>query len=62
MSRPSCCSLDKVTYHFPGEGLVPERGALLQTEEGATYRSTKGSSYSSSSTRRHKVSLVPEEQ
>lgn len=45
----SQCFLNKVTYHFPCEGLIPERGALLQTEECAPYRSTKGSSYPSSS-------------
>lgn len=48
------------TYHFPGEGLIPEGRAFLQAEEGSTYRSSESSSYSGSSTRGHKVPLISE--
>lgn len=56
--RPS--SSVSTTYHFPGEGLVPEGRALLQAEEGAADRSAEGRGDSSRSSSRHKVSLVPE--
>ena len=49
----------KDAYHFPGEGLVPEGGALLQAEEGPSYRGPEGCRHACCCTHRHKVPLVP---
>lgn len=48
------------TYHLPGEGLVPEGGAFLQTEERSTNGSSESSGDPGGSARRHKVPLISE--
>ena len=56
------CSLEHcgctMTYCSPGEGLVPEGRSFLQTKQYPTNGSPKGSCHSSSSSTRHKVTLV----
>ena len=46
------------TYSSPSEGLVPEGRSFLQTEQHSSNGSPKGSRHSSSSSTRHKVTLI----
>ena len=47
-----------MTYNSPGQSLIPETCAFLQTEQHSTNGSTKCSGHTSSCSAGHKVSLL----